>query len=196
MKVIGLTGSIGMGKSMTASLLRNLGVAVHDSDAAVHEALSPRGGAFRDVVKAFPSVLNKRTNTLDRKALGEIVFADPAKRKTLEAIVHPHVWASQQAFIRKSRRMGLKTVVLDIPLLFETGADLRCDKVICVTAPSFLQRQRVLRRPGMDEQRFQGILRNQVPNSEKRRRSHYTVPTGLGRAFTLNALRKIFKVRS
>ena len=179
---------------MTASLLRILKVAVHDSDAAVHEALSPRGGAFHYVIKAFPEALNKKTKVIDRAVLGKIVFADLYKRKLLEKIIHPHVWASQQKFINHARRMGLKYVVMDIPLLFETKAENKFDKIICVTAPRFLQRQRVLRRPGMSEQKFLKILKHQTPDTEKRRRSDFVVQTGLGRADTLRKLKEIFKV--
>lgn len=193
MKIIGLTGSIGMGKSVTAILFRRLAIAVHDSDAAVHLALSPGGSAFADVVKVFPSVWDKKQNLIDRPALGKIIFSDPEKRRKLEAIVHPHVRASQRHFIRSAKLRGDKIVVLDIPLLFETGAQDRCDFVICVTAPQFLQRQRVLRRKGMSEERFKNILKNQISDWEKRKRSDIVVQTGLGRAQTLQQLRKAIK---
>ena len=193
MKIIGLTGSIGMGKSATSALLKILKIPVHDSDAAVHVALGPKGGAFRDVVKEFPGAWDKKSNSIDRKKLGAIVFADDTARLKLEAIIHPHVWASQRAFIKKARRMGVKKVVLDIPLLFETGAERRCDEVICVTAPGFIQRQRVLRRAGMSVERFEAILNKQVPDAEKRKRANIVIHTGLGRAFTLQALKKYLK---
>lgn len=193
MKVIGLTGSIGMGKSVTASLLMNLGVPVHDSDAAVHLALSPKGEAFKDVIKTFPSAHDKKNNRIDRAALGKIVFSKPAEREKLEAIVHPHVWASQRKFINAAKQRGEKIVVLDIPLLFETGAEKKCDYVICVTAPDFLQRQRVLNRPGMTEERFKNILKNQIPDHEKRKRANIVIHTGLGRAQTLQSLKKMLK---
>lgn len=194
MKIIGLTGSIGMGKSVTASLLKILKVSVHDSDAAVHEALSPGGGAFADVTAAFPSAHDKKNNRIDRTALGKIVFSDDAKRKMLEKIVHPHVWASQRKFITHAKAMGAKIAVLDIPLLYETGAERRCDKVIVVTAPYVLQKQRVLKRPGMTEERFESILKNQVPDAEKRKRADIVIDTGLGRAETLKALKKALKI--
>lgn len=182
-----------MGKSVTASLLKNLGVPVHDSDAAVHFALSPKGGAFGDVVNIFPEVWDKKSQTIDRKKLGQIVFADSEKRKKLEAIVHPHVWASQKEFLRLAKNSSAPLVVLDIPLLYETGAEQRCDEVIVVTAPAFIQRQRVLSRPGMTEERFQSILKNQVPDSEKRKRANYIIHTGLGRTYTLLALKRYLK---
>ncbi len=193
MKIIGLTGSIGMGKSATAALLQNLGVPVHDSDAAVHIALSPEGGAFRDVALEFPEAWDKATHTINRKILGAIVFADAEKRRKLEALVHPHVWDSQREFIKRFKSAGAKLVVLDIPLLYETGAESKCDEVMVVTAPSFIQRQRVLSRPGMSEEKFQSILKNQVPDAEKRRRADYIIHTGLGRAYTLWSLKKYLK---
>jgi len=192
MKIIGLTGSIGMGKSVTASLLRHLGVAVHDSDAAVHVALS--AAAVREVVKAFPSALDKKNNRIDRAGLGKIIFSDSQKRRRLEAIIHPYVWASQRNFIRAAKQRGERLVVLEIPLLFETGADQRCDFVICVTAPPFLQRLRVLSQERMSEERFHDILKNQVSDAEKRKRADLVIHTGLGRAQTLQALKKMLKL--
>ena len=194
MKIIGLTGSIGMGKSVTATLIRHMGIAVHDSDAAVHQALSPRGGAFSDVIKNFPSVYDKKRKQIDRAALGKIIFNDADQKNLLEKIVHPQVWKSQKDFVRAAKARGDKQVVLDIPLLFETGADVKCDKVICVTAPYFMQKQRVLGRPGMTEARFKAILANQMPDLEKRRRADFVIQTGMGRAHTLRELKKIFKV--
>ena len=194
MKIIGLTGSIGMGKSVTATLIRHLGVAVHDSDAAVHQALSPQGGAFSGVIKNFPTVYDKKKNQIDRGALGKIIFNDVNQKNLLEKIVHPHVWKSQKDFVRAAKARGDKHVVLDIPLLFETGSDAKCDKVICVTAPYFIQKQRVLSRPGMTEARFKAILANQMPDMEKRRRADFIIQTGMGRAHTLHELKKIFKV--
>lgn len=194
MKIIGLTGSIGMGKSVTASLLRILKVPVHDSDAAVHEELSFTGKAFDEVIKNFPSVHDKKNKKIDRGALGKIVFNDPEKKKLLETIIHPHVWASQRKFINHAKAMGASIAVLDIPLLYETGAEKRCDKVIVVTAPYILQKQRVLKRPGMTEARFKSILNNQIPDAEKRKRADIVIDTGLGRAETLKALKKALKV--
>ncbi|PZP57347.1 MAG: dephospho-CoA kinase [Micavibrio aeruginosavorus] len=196
MKVIGLTGSVGMGKSATASLLKLLGIAVHDSDAAVHEALSAGGGAFQEVIEAFPKAYDKKNNIIDRQLLGRIIFADSSQRKKLEAIIHPHVWESQRRFINAARLRRDNAVVLDIPLLFETGSDRKCDEIIVVTAPYFIQKQRVLRRPGMTTERFEGILASQIPDSEKRRRANYVVHTGLGRAHTLRKLKEIFKLPS
>lgn len=183
-----------MGKSVTASLLRLLKIPVHDSDAAVHEMMAPGGAAFKEVIKAFPKAYDKKRNRIDRAVLGKIVFEKPLERKKLEAIIHPHVWASQKIFIHKCRRMGVKRIVLDIPLLYETGGERKCNLVMVVTAPSFLQRQRVLKRAGMTEERFSSILKNQIPDREKRRRADIVIQTGMGRSFTLKALKQIFKI--
>lgn len=193
MKVIGLTGSIGMGKSVASSLLRRLGIPVHDSDAAVHELLSPGGAAFTTVSLAFREAWDRKRKVIDRKKLGEIVFADEEARRRLEAILHPLVWRAQKKFLLKARRMGPKKVALDIPLLFETGAERKCDAVITVSAPFLVQRQRVLRRPGMNEKKFFAILSRQLPDIQKRRLSDIVVETGIGRAFTLTSLKKALR---
>jgi dephospho-CoA kinase len=193
MKVLGLTGSIGMGKSVTASLLRRIGVSVHDSDAVVHESLSPGGAAFETVALMFPQVWDKKKRVIDRKKLGDIVFGDDTARAKLESVLHPLVWQSQKKFLLKARRMGLKKVVLDIPLLFETGAERKCDAVMTVTAPFLIQRQRVLRRGGMSEKKFFAILARQIPDIQKRRMSDIVLDTGLGRAFTLRALKSALR---
>lgn len=196
MKVVGLTGSVGMGKSATASMLRTLGIAVHDSDAAVHDSLSPKGSAFSEVIHTFPKAYNRKNKNIDRQVLGKIIFSDPQEKEKLEAIIHPHVWESQRRFIHAAKLRRAHMVVLDIPLLYETGSDKKCDEVIVVTAPDFIQRQRVLRRPGMTQERFNNILASQMPDFEKRKRANYVVHTGLGRAHTLQELKKIFKLPS
>ncbi len=190
MKIFGLTGSVGMGKSVAARLLRRMGVAVHDSDTAVHALLAPRGGAFKAVALQFPEAWDKKNHVIDRRKLGQIVFGNETKKRELEAILHPLVQQSQMEFIRQARRMGLKKVVLDIPLLYETHAEKRCHKVMVVTAPYFLQRRRVLSRANMTEEKFFAILAAQMPDIEKRRRADAIIPTGLGRAFTFRLLKK------
>jgi dephospho-CoA kinase len=189
MKILGLTGSIGMGKSTACAMLRGLGVPVHDSDAAVHRFLGKKGAAVDAVAKAFPGTL--KAGAIDRKALGALVFADPAGRKKLEAILHPMVRAAQERFLKRHRARGCALVALDIPLLFETGAEARCDAVAVVSAPKFLQNQRVLGRKDMSKTRLDAIRATQMPDAEKRRRADWVVPTGQGKRATLSALRRI-----
>ncbi len=193
MIVIGLTGSIGMGKSRAASMLKLMGIPVHDSDKAVHAALQPKGSAFEDVVAAFPSVLDKKANRIDRKKLGDIVFNNPAALKTLEGILHPAAKKSQADFIQSMIRKGKRAVVLEIPLLFETGAEKRTDVVLCVSAPPAIQRRRVMARKGMTEEKFKSILAKQMPDEQKRALSDYVVQTGMGPAHTFRSLRKIVR---
>lgn len=183
-----------MGKSVAARLLKRLGLHVHDSDAAIHALLSPKSEAFEEVALAFPQAWDKKTRTINRKILGDIVFHDDEAREKLESILHPHVWESQRKFILKAQRLGLRQVVLDIPLLFETGAETKCTEIVCVTAPPYLQRLRVLRRPNMDEQKFQAILRRQMPDQLKRRLSDHVVQTGLGYADTFKRLQKALRL--
>jgi dephospho-CoA kinase len=189
--VLGLTGSIGMGKSTAAAALRRMGVPVHDADAAVHRLLA-RGGAAVPLVKAaFPGVVSK--GTVDRAKLGARVFKDRAALKRLEAILHPMVRASARAFVARARRRRRPLVVLDIPLLFETGGGAMCDAVMLVSAPAFLQRQRVLKRPGMSTERFAAILAQQMPDREKRRRADFVIETGLSRRHGLRQIRAALK---
>lgn len=188
MIVIGLTGSIGMGKTTAARMLRRMGVPVHDADAAVHRLLAPGGAAVAAIDAAFPGVV--RDGAVDRLALGRIVFADPARLRRLEAIVHPLVRRSSRAFLARHRVRRTPLVVLDVPLLFEKGNERRCDRVMVVSAPAFLQRQRVLRRPGMTPEKFRGTLAQQMPDREKRRLADWVIPTGLGKSFTWHRLAK------
>lgn len=197
MIVLGLTGSIGMGKSTAANMLRQLGVPVHESDAEVHALLAAGGRGVDPTRAAFPKAYDKKKNAIDRRALGEIVFADDRARLKLESILHPLVREGQEAFTRQARSNGADIAVLDIPLLFETGAETRVDFVIVVTAPFFVQKERVLARPGMDEARFHAILSKQMPDSEKQARADFVVHTGLGLARTMEELKKVLhEVRS
>ena len=189
MYVLGLTGSIGMGKSETARMFRRLGVPVYDADAAVHRVLGPGGAAVAPIGAAFPGSV--RDGAVDRPALGAIVFGDAAALRRLERIVHPLAGAIQRTFLEQAARRRAPLVVLDIPLLFETNGERRVDATVCVTAPGFLQRWRVLRRPGMTEAKFAGVLRQQVPDVLKRQRADFVVPTGLGRRFALDRVRAI-----
>lgn len=186
MKILGLTGSIGMGKSTAAAMLRRLGVPVHDADATVHRLFGRGGAAVGPVAAAFPGVV--REGAIDRAELGRRVFGDPAALKRLEAIVHPLVRRAERGFLARHRRYGTRLVALDIPLLFETGGERRCDKVAVVNCPAFLQEQRVLRRPGMTRERLDAIRRQQMSDTEKRKRADFVIPTGLGRPATLRGL--------
>ncbi|MET0430031.1 MAG: dephospho-CoA kinase [Microvirga sp.] len=176
MFVLGLTGSIGMGKSATAGLFRESGVPVHDADAAVHALY--RGAAAPLIAEAFPGAVAQ--GAVDRGILGSLVLDRPGALRRLEAIVHPLVRAEETRFLERIGRAGGRLAVLDVPLLFETGGQARCDAVLVVTASPQVQRERVLSRPGMTEERFRLILEKQMPDAEKRRRAHFLVDTGRG----------------
>jgi dephospho-CoA kinase len=186
MVIVGLTGSIGMGKSTAAKMLREMGVPVYDADAAVHALQAPGGAALPGIEAAFPGVV--KAGVLDRQALGARVFGNKEALRRLEAIVHPLVGQKQRAFLRRAALAGEKLVVLDIPLLFEGMGERRVDATLVVSAPAFLQRRRVLARPGMTVEKFEGILRQQVPDALKRRKATIVIPTGMGLAPTRAAL--------
>lgn len=192
MIVIGLTGSIGMGKTTAARALVRMGLPVHDSDAAVHKLFARGGAAVGPVGKAFPDAI--RDGMVDRTILGELVFNDPDALGRLEAIVHPLVRRESQAFLRRCAACRETLVVLDVPLLFEVKRESDCDLVILVTAPAFVQTRRVLRRPGMTGQRLADIRSRQMPDAEKRRRADFVVQTGLDRRETLRTLGHIVKL--
>lgn len=176
-RILGLTGSIGMGKSATAAAFARLGVPVHDADAAVHRLYGPGGGAGPVLAHAFPGVVGP-DGAVDRTALREAVLGSPGRLACLEALVHPLVQAVGRAFV--ADQAGARLVVLDIPLLFETGAERGCDAVLVVTAPPEVQRARVLARPGMTEAAFRAILAKQMPDAEKRARADFVIDTSLG----------------
>lgn len=193
MIILGLTGSIGMGKSTAANMLQYLGVSVHDADREVHDLLSSNGAAMPHVARAFPESWDKKKRIINRQILGRIVFADPEKRALLEEIVHPFVRQAENKFLKNSKRLGQNIVALDIPLLFETRAEGRMDYTIVVTAPFFIQAQRVLARPNMDEEKFYAILEHQMPDKEKRMRADFVVQTGQGRHNMLQQLKQIIR---
>jgi len=176
MIVLGLTGSIGMGKSTTAKMFADEGVPVHDADATVHALYAGRSAPL--IEKAFPGTVID--GVVDRAELGKQVVGNPDAMKRLEAIVHPLVREEEIAFLEKNRSENRPLVVLDIPLLYETGGDKRVDRVVVVTAPAAVQRQRVMGRPGMTEERFEALLARQTPDAEKRRRADFLVDTSLG----------------
>jgi dephospho-CoA kinase len=171
--ILGLTGSIGMGKSATADLFRQLGVPVHDADASVHALYHGRAAPL--IERAFPGTVVE--GVVDRRVLGGIVLNDSEKMKQLEAIVHPLVREEEQNFLSS---VTTPIAVLDIPLLFETGSETRCDAVLVVTAPEDVQRQRVMARPNMTDETFRAILSKQMPDAQKRARAHFLVDTSRG----------------
>lgn len=187
--VVGLTGSIGMGKSTAAGMLRHMGVPVFDADAEVHKLLAKGGGAVAAIEAAFAGVT--RDGAVDRQELGRRVFGNPQALRRLERIVHPLVGRAERRFIARATRQGARLVVRDVPLLFETGGNRRCDATIVVSAPKHIQLQRVMARPGMTEEKLAGILRAQMPDAKKRRRADFVVPTGQGRALTRSRLASI-----
>ena len=193
MIILGLTGSIGMGKSTAAATLRRLGVPVFDADAVVHRLLGPRGAAVSVVEAAFPGVRDA-AGGIDRQRLGQRVFRDQPALRRLEAIIHPMVRLAEKRFVARERARRSPLVVLDIPLLFESGGIRRCDYVVVVSAPARLQRERVMRRPGMSESRFADILRAQLPDREKRRRADFVVATALGRGVAFRRLKAIVRM--
>lgn len=192
MQIVGLTGSIGMGKSTAANALRRLGVPVHDADAAVHQLLRADRSLIAAIELAFPGVSG--ADGIDRAALGARVFGDPAALRRLEKLIHPQVQRSETAFLRRMRAGRRPLVVLDIPLLFETGGDRRCDATMVVAAPRFLQQQRVLSRAGMTAERLAAIRQRQAPDGEKLRRADIVIPTGLNRQFALRILKQALAV--
>lgn len=178
MLLIGLTGSIGMGKSETAKMFRELGVPVYDADAAVHKLYEKGGKAVEPLRAAFPAAIVD--DAVDRKALSRCVIGLPGEMKKLEAIVHPLVGEAQMDFLRENLAAGQAMAVLDIPLLYETGGETRVDVVVVVSAPYDIQKTRVLARPDMDEAKFAAIHAKQVPDAEKRRRADFVVESDKG----------------
>jgi dephospho-CoA kinase len=176
MFVLGLTGSLGMGKSTTAKFFAEEGVPVHDADAAVHRLYE--GEAVPLIEAAFPGTTD--AGKVDRDKLAKRVLGDAEAIKKLEKIVHPLVRADEQRFLAEAAAKGAKVAVLDIPLLFETGGDECCDAVVVVSAPAAMQRERAFERPGMSEPKLQAILAKQLPDAEKRARADFIVDSGQG----------------
>jgi dephospho-CoA kinase len=184
---LGLTGSIGMGKSATAAMFRAEGVPVHDADAVVHTLY--RGRAAPLVEAAFPGTAED--GAVNRARLSKVLFEDESRLRTLERIVHPLVREERDRFLAAHAQAPI--VVLDIPLLFETGCEAETDAIALVTAPESVQRGRVLTRPGMTEEKFQAILAKQMPDSEKRRRAHFLIETGFGFAHAERRVRAVLR---
>jgi dephospho-CoA kinase len=184
---LGLTGSIGMGKSATAAMFRAAGVPVHDADEVVHALY--RGRAAPLIETAFPGTVIE--GTVDRAALSKVLFEDESRLRALERIVHPLVREERDKFLGANAHAP--ATILDIPLLFETGGERDTDAVALVTAPETVQRERVLARPGMTEEKFQAILMKQMPDSEKRRRAHFLIETGFGFAHAERRVRAVLR---
>jgi len=189
MPVIGLTGGIGMGKSTVAALFRAEGLPVHDADQAVHDLMRKGGKGVTPISRHFPGSV--RNGAVDRALLGGMVFGKPNLLKRLEKILHPLVREEEDAFLRKARKRKAAVAILDIPLLFETGGEKRCDYVLCVTAPLAVQKARVLQRPGMTATKLKAILARQMPDAKKRKLSDFVVDTGGSRAATKKQVRRV-----
>ncbi len=178
MLLVGLTGSIGMGKSETAKMFAALGVPVYDADAAVHALYDVGGAAVEPIGAAFPGVVVG--GKIDRPALAARTLNDTPAIRKLEAIIHPLVGKAQMDFLHDAEARSASIVVLDVPLLFETGGETRVDAVVVVSAPAHIQRERVLARPGMTTEKFEAILRRQTEDAVKRAKAHYVIDTSLG----------------
>lgn len=178
MILLGLTGSIGMGKSTTTAMFADHGALIWNADEAVHRLYAPGGAAVAPIGEAFPGVV--ADGAVDRTRLAEALGRDDQAFRRLEAIVHPLVARGRLADLAAAEARGVRLAVLDIPLLFETGGDAAVDAVVVVSAPAEVQAQRVLARPGMTRKRFEAILARQLPDAEKRRRADFVVETGQG----------------
>lgn len=188
MIVIGLTGSIAMGKSTAAAMFAETGIPVCDSDAVVHALYE---GGDKTVAEAFPAAVHN--GRIDRALLSKLLASDPAGFARLEAIVHPLVRKAQDEFLRQCRKNGEALVVLDIPLLFESGRDRDVDKTVVVSAPAAVQRTRALARPGMTDAKFENLLKRQMPDAEKRRRADFVVDSSQGFDHARAAIRSIIE---
>ena len=188
MKIIGLTGSIAAGKSTIVGWINELGIATHDSDCAVHELLGPDGRAVQDVLAEFGSNFGTIAGGINRKSLGDEIFSAPQKRLTLESILHPMVRQHRDAFIAEQRKANAAALVLDVPLLFETGGEAMCDYVIVVYASSKTTVKRALARPGMTKDKLASILASQIPSDDKKARADLALDSDMPKYQTRNQL--------
>lgn len=189
MKILALTGSIGMGKSTVAAMLWRLRIPVHCADDTVHGLLSKGGEAVAAVAALYPPAYDHQTASINRAVLGAVAFHDPVLMRRLENILHPLVRKSEKRFVQSARSMRKRLVALDIPLLFETQGERRADYIMVVLAPRFIQEQRVLKRPGMNRARLNAIRARQTPDHLKCRQADVVIPTGAGKAITYAKLR-------
>ncbi|MGE0753582.1 MAG: dephospho-CoA kinase [Alphaproteobacteria bacterium] len=191
MKIIGLTGSIGMGKTTIANLFAQQGAEIFNADAVVHHLLDQNAAIIDEVRDMFPEAVKK--GQVDRKKLGEIVFSDTGKRKRLEELLHPPVFEEQDRFLLQKKREGAALVVLEIPLLFETGSDAICDITVVVSAPEEIQKERVMQRSGMDEDKFYAIIDSQMSDAQKRKLADYIVETDKGMEHSRTQVQQIIE---
>lgn len=191
MIIIGLTGGIASGKSTTAAMFRERDIPLHDADAAVHEMMAPGSVAVDRVVAAFGREVLAPDGSIDRQRLGRQVFASPDRRQLLESIIHPLVAASRDSFLARNRQAGAPLVVLDIPLLFETGGEAICDFVILCSVDPDTQKQRALSRPGMTQDKLDAILQSQMPLATKRAMADAVIETDHGLVAARRALQTI-----
>ena len=189
MRVIGLTGSIATGKTTVGKMFNHLRIPVHDSDKTVHDLIGPNGAAVPMIVELFGDIRTLE-NGIDREKLGKIIFSGFEEKKALESVIHPLVESNRNKFLTRMRGQRQKMVVVDIPLLFETGCEVFCDSIICVWAPEFLQRKRALARLGMSEKKLNEILSYQLPQRVKMQLADFCLPTGLGKAFSYKLLKR------
>ncbi len=189
MMLIGLTGSIGMGKSTVGEMFRRLGVPVYDADAEVYKVYAKGGAAVEPIRAAFPEAVVD--DQVDRARLSKLVVGKEAEMKKLESITHPLLGAGRAAFFEEAEKTGQKMVVLDIPLLFETGGENRVHKIVVVSAPAEVQRERVLARDDMTEEKFEAILARQVPDAEKRERADYVINTNCPKEATFEQVKAL-----
>lgn len=190
--ILGLTGSIGMGKTATADLFRHYSVPVYDADATVHRLY--QGEAIEPILKSFPEAVGKEG--VDRKILSSLVLGRPGKLKLLESIIHPLVRAQEALFMKKALDAGYSFVVLDSPLLLETRGEKRCDAIAVVSAPPDIQKQRVLSRPDMDEKKLNAILAQQMPDDQKRQKAHFIIDSSRGLEDAASQVRDILRCLS
>ena len=178
-----------MGKSTAAAILHDMGFPIYSADDAVHDLLKKGGKGVRPVAHLFPESL--KHGAIGRKKVGQSIFGQPEKLQQLERIIHPLLRHAERIFLKKARKDKAPAAILEIPLLFETGGEERCDYTFCVTAPRAIQKKRVLARPGMSEEKFRAILKRQMPDIEKRKRADYVIPTGKGLKETQKHLQKL-----
>ena len=193
MVIIGLTGSIAMGKSATSKMFKSFGIPVFNADECVHKLMGKNGKLVSIIGHKFKGTLVKNNNIeyINRVKLGSLVFKDRKKRKELESIIHPQVSIERKKWKEQAQRQRSKAICYDIPLLFETKGEKLCNFVVVVSAPYFVQKHRVLNRPNMTEKKFNNILKNQISDKEKRKRADFIVNSGIGYRFTRNQVHNI-----